>query len=122
MNSSWAWRRPVEARFMGVREVGFCRSNLIVRISQWAVDVPRHSAHLVHANETLVARSKRELAATAMVMVHFGSSVIAFIGLLVGLLALETRPIAGVLLALGAMALLLYSVAVLCGAHSPTRQ
>ena len=56
-----------------------------------------------------------------MVIVHFGSSVIAFIGLLAGLFALGTYPIGGVLLTLGAMALLLYSVAVLCGAHSPSR-
>lgn len=56
------------------------------------------------------------MAATAMVMVHFGTSLIAFFGLLGGLLALGTRPIGGVLLTLGAMALLLYSVAVLCGA------
>jgi hypothetical protein len=57
-----------------------------------------------------------------MAMVHLGSSVLAFIGILGGLLALGTCPIVGVLLTLGAMALLLYSIAVLCGAHSPTRQ
>ena len=61
------------------------------------------------------------MAATAMVIVHLGSSVIAFIGLLGGLFALGTYPIEGVLLTLGAMALLLYSVAVLCGANSPSR-
>jgi ABC-type polysaccharide/polyol phosphate export permease len=90
-------------------------------MSQWAVELPGHSAHLVHANKALIARSKRELAATAMVILHLGSSVIAFIGLLGGLFALGTYPIGGVLLTLGAMALLLYSVAVLCGANSPSR-
>jgi len=80
------------------------------------------SAHLVHANEALIAGSKRELAATAMVTVHLGSAVVACIGLLGGLFALGTYPIAGVLLTLGAMALLLYSLGVLCGVHSPSRQ
>jgi ABC-type polysaccharide/polyol phosphate export permease len=93
----------------------------MVRMSQWAVALPRHGAHVVHANKTLIARSRRELAATAMVIVHLGSSVIAFIGLLGGLFALGTYPIEGVLLTLGAMALLLYSVAVLCGANSLSR-
>lgn len=32
----------------------------MVRMSQWAVELPRHSAHMVHANKTLIARSKRE--------------------------------------------------------------
>ena len=77
---------------------------------------------MVHANKTLIARSKRELAATAMVLVHLGSLVVAFIGLLGGLSALGTYPIGGVLLTLGAMALLLYSVAALCGSGLATRQ
>jgi hypothetical protein len=76
---------------------------------------------VVHANKTLIARSKTELATTAMTIVHLGSLVIAFIGLLGGLSALGTYPIGGVLLTLGAMALLFYSVAILCGAHSPSR-
>ncbi|MGC2450982.1 MAG: hypothetical protein WA477_25275 [Candidatus Sulfotelmatobacter sp.] len=62
------------------------------------------------------------MAATAVIMVYLGSSVIAFIGLLGGLFALGTYPIGGVLLTLGAMALLLYSLGVLCGAHSPSKQ
>ena len=77
---------------------------------------------MVHANRTLIARSRGELAATATVIVYLGSSVIGFIGLLGGLFALGTYPISGVLLTLGAMALLLYSLAVLCGALSPSRQ
>lgn len=72
-------------------------------MSQWAVELPGHSAHLVHAYKTLIVRSRRELAATAMVIVHLSSSVIAFIGLLGGLFALGTYPIEGVLLTLGAM-------------------
>jgi len=91
-------------------------------MNQWVVELPRHSAHLLHANEARIARNERELAATAIVIVHLGSSVIAFIGLLGGLFALGTYPIGGVLLTLGAMALLLYSLGVLCGTHSPSRQ
>jgi len=98
------------------------RSILVARMSQRTVELPRHSAHVVHANKTPIARSKRELAATVTVLVHLGSSVVAFVGLLGGLFALGTYPICGVLLTLGAMALLLYSVASLCGAHSPTSQ
>ena len=94
----------------------------MVRMSQWPIELPRHSAHVVHANKTLIARSRTELANTAMTIVHLGSLVIAFIGLLGGLSALGTYPIGGVLLTLGAMALLLYSLGVLCGAQSPSRQ
>lgn len=104
------------------REVGLGRSALVVRISQWAVETSWHSAFQARANKTLFARSKRELAATATILMHLGSAFIAFVGLLGGLLALATYPIIGVLLTLAAMALLLYCVAGLCGAHSSTRQ
>lgn len=87
-------------------------------LASCAVELPRHSAHVVHANGTRIARSKSELAATAMIILHIGSSVLAFIGLLGGLLALGSYPVAGVLMTLAAMALLLYSIAVLCGAYS----
>jgi len=43
--------------------------------------------------------------------------VCAFLGLLAGLLTLETYPVIGVLLMLGGMALLLYAAAGLCGAR-----
>jgi len=43
----------------------------------------------------------------------------AFGGLLVGLFQLETHPLFGVLVMLGSMALLLRSVASLCGSTAP---
>jgi len=57
------------------------------------------------------------VAATGVRVVHVGSSVCAFVALLGGLLALAAYPIAGVLLALGGMALLLYAAAGLFGAR-----
>ena len=57
------------------------------------------------------------MAATGVRMVHVGSSVCAFVALVGGLLALAVYPVAGVLLALGGMALLLYAAAGLCGAR-----
>jgi len=46
----------------------------------------------------------------------------AFGGLLVGLLLLGTHPLLGVLVVLGSMALLLRSVASLCGAPTAPRK
>lgn len=122
MNSASAWGRTVSATFITQREAGFQRSISVTGMSLWTVELPRHSALVVRAYKPVVARSKRELAAAGTVLVHLGSSVIAFIGLFGGLFALKTFPIGGVLLTLGAMALLLYSVAVLCGAYPSARQ
>jgi hypothetical protein len=49
---------------------------------------------------------------------HLLAALTAYGGLLAGLLLLAAYPIVGVLLVLGSMALLLRSVARLCGAHS----
>lgn len=49
-------------------------------------------------------------------MAYVGSALAAFAVLVVGLEQLADRPIVGVLLTLGGMALSLYGVARLCGA------
>jgi len=61
------------------------------------------------------ARNRTELVATGLVMVYVGSSLVAFIALVGGLLALAVYPLIGVLITLAGMALLLYGVAGLCG-------
>ena len=53
--------------------------------------------------------------ATGLVMVYMGSSLLALIALVGGLLALAVHPLTGVLVTLGGMALLLYAAAGLCG-------
>jgi hypothetical protein len=55
-------------------------------------------------------------------IVYAGSSLVAFIILLCGLIALETYPIAGVLLTLAGMALSGVSAAGLCGAQLRRRE
>ena len=56
------------------------------------------------------------MAATRRVMAHVGSSLASLAALAIGLGQLADRPIVGVLLTLGGMALSLYGVARLCGA------
>ncbi len=56
------------------------------------------------------------------VMVYTGSSLVAFMILLAGLKALETYPIAGVLLMLVGMALAVVCAAGLCGAQFRRRE
>jgi len=47
---------------------------------------------------------------------YLGTFLIGLTGLLAGLLALSTHPLAGALLTLGAMALLLHAASGFCGA------
>jgi len=55
------------------------------------------------------------MALTWKLVISLVASWSGFVSLLVGLLALAVYPIVGVLITIGAMALLLYSVAGLCG-------
>jgi len=62
------------------------------------------------------------LVATGLVMVYIGSSFVALIALVGGLLALAIYPLTGVLITLGGMALLLYAAAGLCGGQQRSKR
>jgi len=55
-------------------------------------------------------------------MVYIGSSFVALIALVGGLLALAIYPLTGVLITLGGMALLLYAAAGLCGGQQRSKR
>jgi len=71
---------------------------------------------------TCNTRSRTELAATGLGIAYVGSSLCAFAALVGGLFALANHPLMGTMLTIGGMALLLYSVAALCGAHQGEQQ
>ena len=62
------------------------------------------------------------MVATSLVMVYIGSSLVALIALVGGLLALAVHPLTGVLITLGGMALLLHAAAGLCGGQQRSKR